>query len=66
MDASSIASLSALLSQTQTQQQLQISVLKTAREMTEASVLKLLDSVAPIAPAPDVSSSLGSRIDIRV
>ncbi|PAV25110.1 hypothetical protein CF392_12740 [Tamilnaduibacter salinus] len=67
MDTSSLASFATQLSQSQVQQQVQISVLKSAQDMASSGVLQLLEGVSESAPSSPTSANLrvGSQIDVR-
>ncbi|WP_165495696.1 YjfB family protein [Marinobacter halodurans] len=68
MDVASMASFSTQLSQSRLQEQVQISVLKSAQDMAQAGALQLLESVTASAPvmATSANPNIGRRIDIRV
>ena len=58
MDVSSIAALATDMSQTQTEQAVQVAVLKKAMDMQEQSALQLLQAV-PVNPP-----HLGNSVDV--
>lgn len=68
MDVTSIASFSTQLSQSRLQEQVQISVLKSAQDMAQAGALQLLESVTANAPvtATSANPNIGGQVDIRV
>ncbi|PVY70654.1 putative motility protein YjfB-like [Tamilnaduibacter salinus] len=67
MDTSSLASFATQLNQSQVQQQVQISVLKSAQEMASSGALQLLEGVSQSVPTSPTSANpnVGSQIDVR-